>query len=169
MKMRLALIASLSCLVLACTKNPLEVTISSCPAVAVVGDLGSVTRFAGEGRTASDIAYTASVNDVRITCTEEENVVSYVTFDLVGRAGPALSGGSQSLSYFVAVMKDNNVVITKSIYDVALRFAPDGSIMVPKQAIQNVIPSLSQAQKYDYEILIGLQITPEEAAYNVAR
>ena len=169
MKLRFVLVAMVGLLVTACSKNVYEVTISPCPALAIVGDVGTLTRFAGNGRDTQDVAFTATATNAEISCTAEGSVVSTVTFDLIAKAGPALKSNNETISYFVAVMKDNHVIVTKKIYNVNLRFGGNNSRVELRQSIQNVIPTLDQAQHYDYEILIGLQLTPDEAAYNIAR
>jgi len=169
MKLRFALVAMVGLMVNACSKDIFEVTVSPCPALSVVGDIGTLTRFVGEGRNTEDVAFTATATNAQINCTAEGSINSTVTFDIIAEAGPALQNNNETISYFVAVMRDNHLIVTKKIYDVNLRFGSNNSRIERSQSIQNVIPSLGQAQHYDYEILIGLQLTPDEAAYNIAR
>lgn len=171
MKLRFALIAALTIITGACSQgNPLEVTVSNCPALAVLGDVGTVTRFVGGGRDVVDVAYTATISSAVQNCNEHKNGVdTKIEFDIIATRGAALTGSEVSLQYFVAVMKDNSQLVTKKIYDVTLNFNASTGTAVSHQVIESNIPTLDQAKRYDYETLLGLQLTNDEAAYNVAR
>lgn len=171
MKLRYALVAALTLMTAACGRgNPLEVTVSNCPALSVLGDAGTVTRFAGEGRDVGDVTYTATISSAVLNCTEhEDGVDATVDFDVVARSGEALATRSVDLEYFIVVMKDNSQIVTKEIYDVTLDFDSSTDSAVSHQVIATNIPTLEQAKRYDYEILIGFQLTNDEAAYNIAR
>lgn len=170
MKLRFAFVAAFTMMTVACSgNNPLEVIVSNCTAVAVLGDAGTVTRFAGSGRDVSDLAYTATISSVMLDCNEHDGGVdSIIEFDIVANSGQALTDRDVSLQYFVAVFKDNSQMVTKEIYDVRLHFNSDGRASA-HQVINSVIPTLEQAKRYDYETIIGFQMSNDEAAYNVAR
>ena len=165
---RFAVLIGLSLLVAACNKNPLEVVISRCPAIAVMGDTGTVTRFNGDGYEPADIIYTASVSNMTIDCKESSSVSSTIQFDIVAGAGDALTDSTQTLDYFVVVLKDTTQIITKKIYTVSLDFNAEGSAVSP-QVLANMIPEIEQARRYNYEILVGFQLTPEEVMFNMER
>lgn len=155
--------------VVACTrKNPLQVTISDCPAVAVIGDMGSYTRIKGDSSLAKDIEYTATVSNLQITCEQEEVIQSVVTFDISAVAGPALTGQSITVEYFVVTAKDTASLVTKNSYQVTLTFDRQGRAF-KSQTIEHLIPTREQARKYDYELLVGLKATPTEYYRNIQR
>ncbi|WCL53624.1 hypothetical protein [Gimibacter soli] len=170
---RALVLAGLCLMVAACNRNPLEVKISRCSAVAVVGDAGTVTRFAGSGRTDQDVSYTATIMNVLTDCEEpddkESGEVTATTRFVVGAtAGPALTSRTVDISYFVAVLKDNSRIITKKTYPVTLNFDADGKAS-SAQTIRHVVPSIEQARRYDYEVIVGFQLSPDEAVYNMER
>lgn len=170
MKLHFALLAAFSMMTAACTSNPFEVTISNCPAMAVLGDVGTVTRFVGNGRDVADVAYTASISSAVQDCTEhKDGIDTTVEFDIVATSGEALTERSVTLQYFVIVMKDNSQLVTKKIYDVTLNFNASTGTAVSHQVIQSNIPTYEQAKRYNYETLIGFQLTNDEAAYNIVR
>lgn len=155
-------------LVAACNRNPLEVVVSRCPAVAVVGDVGTVTKFIGEDRLQEELVYTASLSEIETNCREGGSVEANVAFKIVARAGDAHSGGPITLPYFVAVLKDNSQLITKKTYTATLNLSAEGRA-VSVQQIEGLIPTIDQARKYNYEILIGFQIEPGDVYYNMIR
>lgn len=169
MSVRSVLLLGLVFFLAACgNKNPLEVTVSRCPAVAVVGDAGTLTRFKGDGRNVEDVAFTASIMDVRLTCEEADDVNSRVTFSVGAKAGEAFNGGSVTLPYFIVVLKDNSQIVTKRVFDVTLRFDNNGHAM-SNEVIAQHIPTIEQARRYNYEVLVGFQLSAQDAVYNMER
>jgi len=152
----------------ACNKNPLEVTISRCPAVAVVGDTGTLTRFDGGGRTADDVMFTASINDVNVTCSEADAVSSAVSFYIAAESDGKIVNETVTLPYFVAVLKDNSEIVTKRIFDVTLRFDSNG-YAVSREVLSQYIPTIEQARRYNYELLLGFQLSIDDIAFNMER
>lgn len=152
----------------ACNKSPLEVTISRCAAVAVVGDTGTITRFDGEGRTADDVVFTATMNDVDVTCNESDSVSSVVSFYIAAESDGRIVNQSITMPYFVAVMKDNSEIITKRIFDVTLRFDGNG-YAVSREILSQYIPTIEQARRYNYELLLGFQLSIDDVAFNMER
>ena len=163
------LFTSLILLVLAaCNSNPLEVIISRCPAVAVVGDAGTITRFKGDGREQEDITLTATIANITTQCNESDDVNARVTFDVLARTGPSFTGDSVTLEYFVAVLKDNSQLISKKRYTTTLYFDRAGNAD-SRQVIEAYVPTIEQARRYNYEVLLGFQATPDEVYFNLIR
>lgn len=147
-------------------KNPLVVTVSHCPAVVVVGDVGTLTRLAGSNQNIDDVVFSASILNVNISCTEGDSVNADVTFEVAANAGAALKSRTQKVEYFAAVLKDNSQLVTKKYFDVTLNFDSNGRAVVT-QSLSQVIPTIDQARRYDYELLLGFKMTPSEIAFNM--
>lgn len=171
MKLQFVLIAGLTLITTACAnQNPYVVTVSNCPALAVLGDAGTVTRFVGNGRDTGDVAYTATISSAVQSCTENDGgIETIVEFDIVATSGAALINREVTLQYFVAEMKDTSQLVSKKIFDVTLNFNASTGTASSHQIIKSTIPTLEQAKRYDYETLLGFQLTNDEAAYNIAR
>lgn len=168
MMTRLYGIIVMACLLAACATNPLEVTVSRCPAVAVVGDTGTITRFGGEGRTTEDVMFTASISDVSVACDEDDAVTSAIAFYIGAQSEGRVVNQSITVPYFVAVLKDNSEVVTKRIFDVTLRF-DDNGYAVSREVLSQYIPTIEQARRYNYELLIGFQLSVDDVAFNMER
>ena len=172
---RLAAVLALPAALAACAnQNPLEVTVSRCPALAVAGHTGTLTRFAGGERDVDDVAFNAIITDLKIDCRQGESVAGRVTFNLVATRGPALASpalASQdiTLPYFVAILRDNNQVVTKKVFETTLRFDPGQERAGTREVIVHRLPDITRARRYDYELLVGFQLSPDELAYNVLR
>lgn len=165
---RLIGILILAATVSACASNPLEVTISRCPAVAIVAETGTLTRFDGEGRTAEDVLFTASISDVAVSCEEDDSVSSAIGFYIGAQSEGRVTNQTITLPYFVAVLKDNSEVVTKRIYDVTLTFDQNG-YAVSREVLNQFIPTIEQARRYNYELLIGFQMSVDDVAFNMER
>ncbi len=152
----------------ACNNNPLEVTISRCPAVAVVGDTGTITRFNGEGRTADDVMFTATISDVNLSCSEGDSVSSAISLYIAAESDGKIVNDTVTLPYFVATLKDNSEVVTKRIFDVTLRFDGNG-YAVSREVLSQYIPTIEQARRYNYEFLVGFQLSIDDVAFNMER
>lgn len=168
MKTRLLVICALASFLAACASNPLEVTISRCPAVAIVGDTGTLTRFEGEGRNTDDVLFTASISDVSVSCNEDDDVTSAIGFYVSAQSERQVSNEVITLPYFVVVLKDNSEVVTKRVFDVTLRFDENG-YAVSREVLSQYIPTIEQARRYNYELLIGFQLSVDDVAFNMER
>lgn len=152
-------------------RNPFEITISNCPAVAIVSYTGTVTKFDGFDRNADDVVYNATITDLRVDCQEDEETGIYqrVSFAIIASKGPAFANQPIVLPYFAVLLRDNNLIAVKRIFQAELRFDNDSNRFVLRQTIIHTLPDIDTARRYDYELLVGLQLTPDEVAYNALR
>ncbi len=165
---RLCLMILISVLLVGCVNNPFEVLVSRCPAVAIVGDTGVYTAFAGNDENVEDIIFNATILDVDIACQESSQVDATVSFDIGVVAGAANDEDTVTLQYFVAVLKDNNAIVSKQSYSVTYRFDRDGEAR-GREVITQVIPNIEQARRYNYEVLIGFDLDPADVVFNIRR
>ena len=129
MKLRLTSIAALV-LLAGCSREGaiglggVYTTRSVCPQVAVLGAAGDITLFSPTGRTdAGALDVSAAMTNVRGTCTEDDaEVVSTVTFDVVGQRRDAGAARQVVLPYFTAAVRGGNEVSAKRVGYVALNF-----------------------------------------------
>ena len=168
MVLRNLFLAALLLSLAACNRNPLEVVVSRCLAVAVVGDVGTYTSFKGESQTTDDLEFTASISDMTSSCEEGSDVRSEVQFTVAAQSGPALRNASVTLPYFVIVLKDNSQIVSKKVFDVTLVFDQNGKAS-SVQTIGQHIPTIDQARRYNYELLVGFQIDAQDVVYNMER
>lgn len=108
----------------ACDRNPLIVSRSSCPAVAVATYAGDITLFRPGPPDAANLDAVATITNVRDECAETpEFFVSRVSFDVVARRSDAGPARTIALPVFVAVVQGGNVVDAKQITQVQVNFA----------------------------------------------
>lgn len=166
---RLALIFSLLLTAASCARNPFVVNVSNCPAVAVASNTGNLVRFASEGRNLDDIQFEATITGVDVDCAEGSDIRQEVSFAIVVELAPGRNLDSVTLPYFVVLMRDNNLITHKRIYEATVRFAPGQRRSGVTETIVQTLPDVDLARRYDYELLIGFQLSPDEVAYNMLR
>ncbi len=149
--------------------NPLRVTVMRCPAPAVVEGVATLTRFAGARRTADAVLFTAAIEDLRLRCDQGERVRSHLRFRIVATRGPALRDEVVEVPYFVAVIRDNGEIVAKKIYRTRLVFTRGSKRAETVEEILQTIPSIAQARRYDYELLVGFQVKTDDLIFNVVR
>lgn len=97
---------------------------SACPTVGIPAGTGDVTLFDPvTSRAASAIDVTATLTNVRATCSETgDNIVSAVTFDVQARRTRTDAARQVVLPYFLTVVRGGNQIVSKRIGRVAIDF-----------------------------------------------
>lgn len=160
---------SLSALLVACNNNPFVVEITDCPAVAFVKNANTVTKFADGSQRVQDVAYTVHLSDLSVDCRDEgEGVRTYISFQVNAEKGPQGQAEAVDISYFVTVLREGDQIIGKRIFDSRVNFGPldQGRTF---ERISQIIPNDVFADQYAHEVLIGIQLSEQDAAYNVRR
>ncbi len=101
------------------------ITRSACPQVGVPAATGDITLFNPANRTdAGALDVSAAITNVRSTCDETgANIVSTVTFDVVGTRRDVAEARSVVLPYFTVAMQGGTTVVAKRVGNVGLNFA----------------------------------------------
>jgi hypothetical protein len=145
-----------------------------CPRVAVLSEAGSLTRFApGPGRDILDIDFQAEIGDLITSCEyppakgNRRVVVEMAPVFVVSR-GAANGDRKATFTYFVSVVR-NEQILSKQPYDITTGFPGNRSRVIAADddpLITVDIPLAYQAAEYEYEVLVGFQLTPEQLEYN---
>jgi len=148
-----------------------EAVKQKCPPVGIVAYTGELTKFAGEGRERSDVAYQAEISRLQMECADAEDgqgLYAAISFDISATRGPAATSNSIQLPYFVAVTRGNEAVLEKTTYTSAQTFDSSGRT-AEKETIKAYVPLGADGEILDLEVLIGFQLSRDELGYNVAR
>jgi hypothetical protein len=97
---------------------------SACPRVGVPAGTGDITVFdPPASREARAIDVTATLTNVVSTCDDAgEQIVTTVTFDVLGSRRDAGAARDVSLPYFITVVRGGTSVVAKSVDRVTLHF-----------------------------------------------
>ena len=100
------------------------ITRSACPQVGIPAATGDITLFNPANRTDSGaIDVSAAITNVRSTCDETgANIVSTVTFEVVGTRREVAQARSVVLPYFSVAMQGGTTVVAKRVGHVGLNF-----------------------------------------------
>jgi len=160
---RLAVVAALLPLMGCSTK------IAICPVPAILADTQSVTFF--RPGTTPDMAnelYTVSLTDAQGDCTysTSKNLVK-ASLDLTFRAtrAPQAQGATYTVPYFVAVTENARIYNKRLLY-LKFTFAPGASTVTVTQSPNDIELQVSAGKlPWNYEELVGFQMTPDQIAY----
>ncbi|MBC6983070.1 Tat pathway signal sequence domain protein [Caulobacter sp. 17J80-11] len=142
-----------------------------CPYVKVLYDAARYIEFDGK-EASSAVGFSGEVEGVKAKCEYRESDPIKVQMDLLfalGR-GPKADGQQKTYRYWVAVTDRNRSVLAKQYFDLPVTFQPGTDRMYVNDDVTGiVIPRLDQATSgANFEILVGLDVTPEMAAFNRA-
>lgn len=145
------------------------ILVSNCPAVGVIDHLNTITRFNGLGQTNTDVVFDASITDLKTTCREGASVSTEISFSIRAKKGVAFEGQSHVLSYYVVVLRDNHMITHKKVYTTRINFKPGSDTAGVRETLIQTFNNFEEARRYDYEVLVGFEVTPEELQFNVVR
>ncbi len=148
----------------------------ACPRVAVLSEAGSLTRYArGSGTDILDIDFQGEIADLAARCEHADRkgvrqvLVQLAPVFVVNR-GAANVDRKVDFTYFVSVVR-NEEILSKQLFEVASEFADNRWRVVLKDdnpPIDIDIPLPYRAAEYEYEVLVGFQLTHEELQHNQA-
>ena len=150
-------------------KNGPIVVVPNCAGVGIVKYMGTLTRFNNQGQTNEDVDFEAYITDLDQECSEGNTVETDISFTIRGKKGPAFSGADKTINYFVVVIRDNYLVVTKKKFTTRLHFKPGSDTASVRETIRQTFDDYNMPRRYDYEILVGFEVSPDELEFNVTR
>ena len=162
---RLALLAALVLPLLGCAQK-----ITVCPIPAILVDTSTITIF--RPGTTPDLAN--ELYSVRLISAEADCVYNNSTsivrasMDLTFKAtrAPSSEGATYTVPYFVAV-HEGNKIFAKRTYNLRFSFAPGAATATIKQAPEQTRILIQNGKlPWNYQLLSGFQMTPEQIEYN---
>jgi hypothetical protein len=146
-----------------------------CPASAVLSDAVIVTKLKpgtppGQ-RNPANVAFTAEMSQAKLDCNydRDKNRLSVdIDFAVKATRGPAAAGPDPQLDFFVAVVDTDNNIVSKTVYHGQPELRGKQTNIYTQNVNNYPVPMATDKRPYDYEILTGFQLTPDELAYNRA-
>ena len=130
---KLVLCASILALASGCTGRGGEIVEggirairSACPVVAIPAGAGDITLFDPPlSRLASAIDVSATITDLKASCDDAgDPIATSITFTVNARRQTAADARTVTLPYFVAVVRGDDSLVSKSVSRIAVNFAP---------------------------------------------
>lgn len=142
-----------------------------CPPVFVLEEADRLTKFrAGPGRDITDIAFEARIADFTGSCEDDDGKMELdLAIDFAVERGPANRSNEARFTYFVAIPKFYPQPEGKRRFDVVARFEGGRTRGVRREELNLNIPVPKGQSTRDFEIYLGIQLSPEELEFNKER
>lgn len=171
---RFSFAAALALLVGVAAAGPAWADPEDCPDFGLVPELTRLTQFKnGPGRTLDDVRYDIVVRNFgQPTCSlKDRRVRVNVRLEFSAERGRSEPGSRIEFSYFVAIRhRVTGDIVMKEVFPVAFNL-PQGrdNVVIEEELEQVTIPIKKDEEGRYYAILVGLQLTEEQLAFNRQR
>lgn len=140
-----------------------------CPNIVVLNDASRIIEFDGE-ETLENIVYTGEIANVAIGCRyfEDRPIDAAISIDLAFGKGPKAVADEKVFTYFVAVTRQDLEVITKTEFEVPVKFSDKRTIVLKEEDINKItIPRMDEnVAGTNFEIVVGFAVTREQVLFN---
>ena len=138
-----------------------------CPGAGAVSGIDTVARFDGRGTAYVDLADRATLSGVTSDCSIDSSGASVtVTLSTLAELGPMAPGRTVDFPYFVAVIDAHDKVVAKRVFQNTITFKPNENRAGTRDTVTERIPLADPKQADRYHVVVGLQLTQEELAFN---
>jgi hypothetical protein len=165
--LRIAGIAAAVALLAGCS----GVKTDNCPTMAALLDASSMTIFRqGTSPDPANVLYNVRIVDVSGKCEFNKKKRSADTdLKITFRATRAPSGDAAQYTapYFVGITEGSARILAREAYSIPFEFAPgQASITFTDEIKSAYLAAKYGSLPYDYQVLVGLQVTKEQLEYN---
>lgn len=140
-----------------------------CPFVKVLYDAARYHEFKDNKESASAVAYTGEIQGLSAGCQYKDDEPIRVATELLfsfGK-GPQATSDQKTFRYWVAVTDRNRSIIAKEFFEVPVNFHGKDRVDVRDKMEGITIPRGGmQVSGSNFEVLVGLDVTPQMAAFN---
>jgi len=142
-----------------------------CPTMTAITDAAVQTVFRpGSAPDPANVLYTVEIAGVKGVCDMDKKArTADAGLEVTFRATRAPSGGEAhyTVPYFVAVTEGSERIMAKRIYSIAIAFAPGQTTVTLTDTVESThLQTTKDKKPYDYQILVGLQLSKAELDYN---
>ena len=142
-----------------------------CPRAFALYDASRLVEIRGDGaENFQNVGFTGEIDNVRSLCRyfADRPIVGDLSMDFSLGRGPAATGDTVTLNYFVAVTRKNIDVLTKAVYPLTVTF-PKGQdrVRVTETIDEFRIPRASDTTSGEnFEVVVGFVVSPEQRDFN---
>ncbi|MGH6933966.1 MAG: hypothetical protein ACREEE_16235 [Dongiaceae bacterium] len=139
-----------------------------CPRLALAEYADRLSRFNSDIRVSENLLYDVRIVQANGDCGYDENEIDVVmTVRIAVALGPAATEDNAPIRYFVAIARNSDhSVIARGSFDTLVEFPGVTKHSGTVEELEQIIPLKEGETGADYVILLGLEMTPEELAYN---
>ena len=143
----------------------------ACPRPSILGDASDLQRFRGSGRDFLDTTLQGRITSINGSCTQDGRtaVVATVNVEIELTRGPAATGRTTEVAFFVAVSQGDRV-LDKQVYTLRAEFPENTDrLRLTGDSVDLRLP-VSRTMKADsFQVTTGFQLSPEELEANRRR
>jgi predicted small secreted protein len=154
-------------------KKKLPVYDGTCPNVTVRPDLKHLVEFSDPAKPSDDTKISdVTIQNVENVCRiENSGLIMQLDISLYGQTGPKgrmKPGDKPSFAYpyFVAVTDEQGNVVSKEIFAASLAYGKEQKDINQTETVFQAMPFPDTGAGKMYNVIVGLQLTPEQLAYN---
>jgi hypothetical protein len=151
-----------------CSKS--EPVVIACPQGIIPADAAKVTRFRdGPGRDLTDVVFEGEIYDILLQCKRErQTVVVDLQIGLAGTRGPADRTRVADLDFWVAIVDcKSHEPVQRSAARTRFEFKDNRTrLTMVFDEMEPVIPVKNPNDAAGYQVMVGLQLTADELAWN---
>jgi hypothetical protein len=139
-----------------------------CPRGVIPADASNLTRFRdGPGRDLTDVVVQFEIQDILVQCSYEKKAVNVdLQIAVTAARGPADRSRVADVDYWVAIVDPQQNIMTKEPFKVHFEFTENRTRLGTVEQIAPRLPLSDLSTAPSYSIMVGLQLTPEELAWN---
>ena len=141
-----------------------------CPRVAILADAGKITKFRpGAPETPENVMFRGQMREIRITCKYNDSQLLELEADvivtMVLEKGPAMSGETAELPYFVTVTDRRGTVLSKREFALRVGFSGNRAVEHTEKSWQ--FYRLRRGYSgIEYETWAGFQLDERQLEFN---
>jgi hypothetical protein len=155
-----------------CSKKLTDVGAPPCPVVAVLADAAHLAVFRdGPGRDLTDIRYEADLGPILGECVYRDKnteVTVEMKLGITAKLGPAEREHLADVSYFVAVVDQQQHVLARKEFKSALEFQPNQVQAQTLEELEEIIKLKKDQPGSDYNVIVGFLLNREQVDRNRA-
>ena len=142
-----------------------------CPTAGIVRDTADLVRYRGAGRDITDQVLTARLTGLQGSCRRDgpDVVVTTVVPGIDLTRGPAATGRTTNVQYFVAVL-DGERILDKQIFTLTAEFPGNADrLRLQGDEVELRLPVTRARSAAVYRVQVGFQLTATELELNRTR
>lgn len=138
-----------------------------CPRMAALRDLQQWTDFGGHKPAKENLVIAARLDPPQGTCRFRDGRIE-AELDLTVRTyrGARATQETVSVPYFAAIIDAQDKVVSKQGFTAALKVPTGKSPAEATEKLRLVIPNAQELDGNAWRIMVGLQLTPQQVAFN---
>ncbi len=138
-----------------------------CPRLAALRDLQQWTDFGGQKPAKENLVVAARLDPPQGSCRfRSERIEADLDLTIRLHRGPRVEQEIVSMPYFAAVVDAQDRVINKQNFTVAIDVPSGKTPETVTEKLRLVIPNAEELDGSAWRIMVGLQLTPQQVAFN---